>query len=101
MEVPGLLACGSIIQRSTQSGLRRPRVKMKLGAEAVRSCPGSPVAWHFRHGAEVLLKRLRAISVSFAVSTGTSWGTYGKGWRERAWKKRTSLASSFSENENV
>ena len=59
------------------------------------------MAWHFKQGAAVLLKRLRAISVSLAVSTGTSSGMYGKGWRARAWKKRTNLPSSFSEKENV
>src|SRR6266852_3226738 len=74
MEVPGLMACGSIIQRSTQSGLRRPLACRKLGAVAVLSCAGSPVAWHFKHGAAGLLKRLRAISVSLAVSIGGGSG---------------------------
>src|SRR2546430_671138 len=44
IDVPGLIACGSIIQRSTQSGFSRPRACKKLGAVAVRSWPGSPVA---------------------------------------------------------
>src|SRR6266481_818264 len=101
MEVPGLMACGSIIQRSTQSGLRRPLAWRKLGAVAVLSCAGSPVAWHFKQGAAVLLKRLRAMSVSLVVRMGISSGMYGKGWRDSAWKKRTNLPSSFSEKENV
>src|SRR5712671_4265778 len=101
MEVPGLMACGSMIQRSTQSGLRRPLAWRKLGAVAVLSCAGSPVAWHFKQGAAVLLNRLRAMSVSFAVRAGAGSGIYGNGWRDNAWKKRTSLPNSFSENENV
>src|SRR6267378_192606 len=101
MEVPGLMACGSIIQRSTQSGLRRPLACRKFGAVAVRSWAGSPVAWHFKHGAAGLLKRLRAMSVSLAVSAGGCSGMYGNGWRESASKKRTSLPNSFSEKEKV
>jgi len=42
--VPGLMACGSMIQRSTQSGFRRSRARRKLGAVALRSCAASPVA---------------------------------------------------------
>src|SRR5712675_972481 len=64
IEVPGLMACGSMIQRSTQSGLRRPLAWRKFGAVAILSWAGSPVAWHFKQGAAVLLKRLRAMSVS-------------------------------------
>src|SRR5882762_10112614 len=37
MEVPGLMACGSMIQRSTQSGFKRPLACRKLGAVAVLS----------------------------------------------------------------
>src|SRR5258708_32157231 len=88
MEVPGLMACGSIIQRSTQSGLRRPLACRKLGAVAVRSWAGSPVAWHFKHGAAGRLKRLRAIAVSLAVSAGGCSRMYGNGCRDSAWKKR-------------
>src|SRR6266851_5504468 len=101
MEVPGLMACGSMIQRSTQSGLRRPLDWRKLGAVAVLSWAGSPVAWHFKQGAAGLLKRLRAMSVSLAVSAGGGSGIYGKVCRDNAWKKRTSLPNSFSEKEKV
>src|SRR5260370_11240187 len=101
MEVPGLMACGSMIQRSTQSGLRRPLACRKLGAVAVLSWAGSPVAWHFKQGAAGLLKRLRAMSVSLAVSAGGGSGIYGKGWRESASKKRTRLPNSFSAKEEV
>jgi len=31
MEVPGLMACGSMIQRSIQSGFRRPRACQEVG----------------------------------------------------------------------
>src|SRR6266849_8950913 len=101
MEVPGLMACGSKLQRSVQSGFRRSLASRKLGAVAILSCCGSPVAWHFRQGAAVLENRLRAMPVSFAVSVGTCSGMYGIGCCESAWKKRTSLRSSLSENENV
>src|SRR5258708_10038119 len=40
MEVPGLMACGSMIQRSTQSGLRRPLACRNLGAVGVSACAG-------------------------------------------------------------
>src|ERR1700746_104076 len=100
MEVPGAIAGGSMIHRSTQSGFRRPLACKKFGAVAVRSCAGSPGAWHFKHGAAGLLNKLRAISVSLAVSVGAWSGMYGKGCCESAWKKRTNLPNSFSENEN-
>ena len=90
-----------MIQRSTQSGFRRSLASRKLGAVAILSCCGSPVAWHFRQGAAVLENRLRAMSVSFVVSVGTCSGIYGSGCCDSAWKKRTSLRSSLSENENV
>src|SRR5213079_2311381 len=93
--------CGSVIQRSTQSGFSRSLASRKLGAVAILSCCGSPVAWHFRHGAAVEENRLRAMSLSLAVRVGTCSGTYGIGCCESAWKKRTSLRSSLSENENV
>src|SRR5258706_14801769 len=66
MDVPGLIACGSMSQRSIQSDLRRCFAIRKLGAVAVRSCAGSPVAWNFRQGAAVVLKKLRALFVSLA-----------------------------------
>src|SRR5258707_14092745 len=99
MEVPGLMACGSIIQRSTQSGLRRPLACRKLGAVAVRSWAGSPVAWHFKHGAAGLLKRLRAMSGSLAVSAGAGSGIYGEVCRDKGGEKGTGLPKSFSEKE--
>src|ERR1700741_4750034 len=101
MEVPGLIAWGSIIQRSTQSGFKRSLATRKLGAVAMRSWAGSPVAWHLRQGAAGLLNRLLAISVSFADSTAGGCGTYGRGCLESASKKRTSLPNSFSEKEKV
>src|ERR1700691_2445041 len=101
MDVPGLTACGSVIQRSTQSGFRRSFASSKFGAVAILSCAGSPVAWHFKQGAAVLENRLRAMSVSFVVKTGTCSGMYGMGCCESAWKNRTSLRSSLSEKENV
>src|ERR1700722_17070276 len=101
MDVPGLTACGSVIQRSTQSGFSRSFARRKLGAVAILSCAGSPVAWHFRQGAAVLENRLRAMSVSLLVKTGTCSGIYGMGCCDKAWKKRTSLRSSLSEKENV
>src|ERR1700733_1840422 len=101
MDVPGLTACGSVIQRSTQSGFRRSFAKRKLGAVAILSCAGSPVAWHFRHGAAELENRLRAMSFSFVVSTGTCSGIYGSGCCDNAWKNRTSLRNSLSEKEKV
>src|SRR5262249_36510415 len=94
MEVLGLMVCGSSIHCSIQSGFKRLRAWRKLGAVAVRSCAGSFVAWYLRQGAAVLLKRLRAISVSLAVSTGTSSGMYGNGWRASAWEKRTDRKST-------
>src|SRR5216110_1384485 len=93
--------CGSVIQRSTQSGFSRSFASRKFGAVAILSCCGSPVAWHFRHGAAVEENRLRAMSLSLAVRVGTCSGTYGIGCCDSAWKKRTSLRSSLSENENV
>ena len=71
---PELIACGSMIQRSAQSGFRRSLASRKLGAVAILSCCGSPVAWHFKHGAAVLENKLRAMSVSLAVSVGTCSG---------------------------
>ena len=59
------------------------------------------MAWHLRQGAAVLENRLRAMSFSFAVSVGTSSGMYGIGCCDSAWKKRTSLRNSLSENEKV
>jgi hypothetical protein len=93
MDVPGLIACGSMIQRSTQSAFNRPLACRKLGAVAVRSCAGSPVAWHFKQGAAGLLKRLRAISVSVADRTGTVLGHVG----ERLTGKRLEEAHEFAE----
>src|SRR5579859_5783329 len=101
IDVPGLTACGSVIQRSTQSGFKRSLASKKLGAVAILSCAGSPVAWHFRQGAAVLENRLRAMSDSFAVNAGICSGMYGMGCCERAWKNRTSLRNSLSEKENV
>src|SRR5271167_4378552 len=101
MDVPGLMACGSSTQRCAQSGFRRSFASKKFGAVAILSWAGSPVAWHFKHGAAVLENRLLAISVSFVVKTGTCSGMYGIGCCERAWKNRTSLRSSLSEKENV
>ncbi len=49
----------------------------------------------------MLENKLRAMSVSFAVKTGTCSGMYGIGCCDNAWKKRTSFRSSLSENENV
>ena len=99
--MPGLMACGSSTQRSAQSGLRRSLASKKFGAVAILSCAGSPVAWHFKQGAAVLENRLRAMSDSLAVNTGTCSGMYGMGCCERAWKNRTSLRNSLSEKENV
>src|SRR6266702_763009 len=101
MDVPGLIACGSTIQRSTQFGFRRSFANRKLGAVAILSCCGSPVAWHFRHGAAVLENKLRAMSFSLAVSVGPRSGMEFIGCCESASKKRTSLRNSFSENEKV
>src|SRR5271154_4301255 len=101
MDVPGLMACGSSTQRSAQSGFKRSLARRKFGAVAILSCCGSPVAWHFKHGAAVLENRLRAISVSFADNAGTCSGMYGIACWESAWKKRTSLRSSLLEKENV
>ncbi len=42
MEVPGLIACGSMIQRSTQSAFKRPLDRRKFGAVAVRSWADHP-----------------------------------------------------------
>src|SRR5260370_36745129 len=95
MDVPGLMAGGSIIQRSTQSGFRRPRACRKFGAEAKRSWAASPVAWHFRQGAAVLLTRLRAISDSLVVRMGSASGTYGEGRLASAWKQPTNYPSWF------
>src|SRR5258708_36450350 len=67
MEVPGLMACGSIIQRSTQSGLRRPLAWRKLGAVAGFSVGGAAVAWGFIEGACRALEERRGTSVSFAA----------------------------------
>src|ERR1700689_3500108 len=101
MDVPGLIACGSSTQRCAQSGFKRSLASRKFGAVAILSCAGSPVAWHFKHGAAVLENRLRAMSVSFVVSTGTCSGIYGIGCWDNAWKNRTSFLNSLSENENV
>src|SRR5262249_34117727 len=101
IDVPGLIACGSVIQRSTQSGFSRSFASKKLGAVACASCWASPVAWHLRHGAAVLENRLRAMSVSLDVRVGTDSGMYGMGCCERAWKNLTTFRSSSSESENV
>src|SRR5579859_2672866 len=101
IDVPGLTACGSVIQRSTQSGFNRSLANRKFGAVAILSCAGSPVAWHFRQGAAVLENKLRAMSVSFALSVGTCSGMYGIGCCDNAWKNLTNFRSSLSENENV
>src|SRR5208282_5026706 len=97
IDVPGLIAAGSVIQRSTQSGFSRSFASKKFGAVAILSCVGSPVVWHFRQGAAVLENKLRAMSFSLAVSVGTCSGMYGMGCCDNAWKKRTSLRSSLSE----
>ena len=50
-------SAGLVIQRSVQAGCKRSLANRKLGAMAVLSCPGSPVAWHFRQGAAVLVNK--------------------------------------------
>src|SRR5580704_19779294 len=101
MDVPGLIAWGSSTQRCAQSGFKRSLASRKFGAVAILSCAGSPVAWHFKQGAAELENRLRAMSVSFVVNTGTCSGIYGMVCCDKAWKNRTSLRSSLSEKENV
>ena len=50
------MSCGLVIQRCVQAGRKRSLASRKLGAVAFLSCAGSPVAWHFRQGAAVLVK---------------------------------------------
>src|ERR1039458_10045585 len=89
MEVPGAIKAGLVIQRTVQACCRRSFANRKLGAVADLSCVGSPVAWHFRHGAAVLVNNCRAISFS-AVVTGVSFcGINGCGWLDIASKNNT------------
>src|SRR5438876_12048563 len=89
MDVPGLIACGSMSQRSIQSDLRRCLAIRKLGAVALRSCVGSPVACHFRQWAAVLLKRLPALWGSLAVNGGAASGMSGASCLDGPWQTRT------------
>src|ERR1700722_9411504 len=66
--VPGIISCGLVIQRPVHGERRRSLASRKLGAVAFLSWLASPVAWHFRQGAAVLVNRSRAIPCSAGVS---------------------------------
>ena len=77
MAVPGMISCGLVIQRSVHAGRRRSLASRKFGAVAFLSCAGSPVAWHFRQGAAVLVKSSRAMPSSAVVSGSSFCGMNG------------------------
>ena len=83
-----------MIHRSVQAGCKRSLANRKFGAMAFLSCAGSPVAWHFRHGAAVLVKSSRAISFSAVVSGSIFCGMKGCGWL-RQWPRRMTPVSGF------
>ena len=100
--MPGLTACGSVIQRSTQSGFKRSFASRKLGAVAILSCCGIAGRVTFQAGSRRAREQAaRHVAFLSHVSVGTVSGIYGMGCCESAWKKRTSFRSSLSENENV
>ena len=68
---------------------------------ALLSWPGSPVAWHFKHGAAELVNKSRAISFSAVVIGSIFRGMYGCGWLDMAWKNETSVRISSSDRKNV
>src|SRR5579864_6372499 len=63
-----MINCGLVIQRPVHAGRRRSLASRKFGAVAFLSCAVSPVAWHFKQGAAVLVER-------------AGHGLFG--WRER------------------
>ena len=67
-------AFGTTAKNPQKCGVPAVLSGRKFGAVALLSCCGSPVAWHFKQGAAVEENKLRAISVSFAVSVGTCSG---------------------------
>src|SRR5947199_9238226 len=97
MAVPGDIIAGSRIQRLVQPGFKRSLAMVKFGAVALASCLGSPVMWHFRHGAPSLENRLRAIVRSWSVSGSGGCARYGVICDDSALKNRTSLRISPSE----
>src|SRR6266566_669453 len=99
--VPGMILAGSVIQRTVQAGFSRSRASRKFGADAFLSCAESPVAWHFRHGAVLLVKSWRAISRSAVVNNSCFGAIYGLCCALSAAKKRTSFWISSSEKLNV
>src|SRR5437867_3725424 len=101
MAVPGEIIAGSSIQRLVQPGLRRSLAKVKFGAVAFASRFGSPVAWHFRHGAPSLVNNCRAMLRSWSVSGSSFWGIYGWACEDIASKNRTNFLISPSEKWKV
>src|SRR5713226_9141112 len=97
MAVPGAINAGLVIQRSVHPGCRRSLANRKFGAMAFLSCPGSPVAWHFKHGAADLVNKSRMISFSAVVIGSTFCGIYGCGWLDIAWKNEISVRISSSD----
>jgi len=95
----GLMACGSVIQRSTQSGFNRSFASRKLGA--VATCRAPVLPWRALSARRGCARdRLRAMSFSLAVSVVPAPGCTAA-VAEIAWKKRTSLRIRLSEKENV
>src|SRR6202171_3014278 len=96
-----MISAGLVIHLAVQAGCKRSFANKKLGAMAVLSCAGSPVAWHFRQGAAVLVKSSRAISFSAVVIGGSFCGINGCGWLDMASKNSTNERISSSDKKNV
>src|SRR5258708_32302740 len=94
MAVPGMMSAGFVIHLSVQAGCNRSFANRKFGAIAFLSCPASPVAWHFKQGAAVLVKSCRAISFSAFVIGGSFCGVNGCGWLGRPCNSRTDVGIS-------
>src|SRR5579862_7890654 len=101
MAVPGIIFAGSTSHRSVHGVCSLSLASRKFGAIAFLSCAGLPIAWHFKHGAALLVKRFRAMAFSASVISGALGGIYGSGCDEIASKKSTSLRISSSDSENV
>src|SRR5712672_2924826 len=101
MAVPGMMSAGFVIHLSVQAGCSRSFANRKFGAIAFLSCAASPVAWHFKQGAAVLVNSCRAISFSAVVTGGNFCGMNGCGWLDIASKNNTKERISSSDKKNV
>ena len=62
----------------------RAGASKKFGAVARASCAGSPVIWHFKHGAAGLVNKARAMARSESSRGFTFGGINGSGWDDMA-----------------